>query len=128
MQSHLVRHLCHATIQIPGCINTCYPLPICASLCSPVSNRLALKHFHLKYKNNTENFLNGGTSLYSPISNRLAPPKKIKTKKGSLKSNESAHVHNENSNIEKANRVNCDDWAAERAAPSSQEPHLLSEN
>ena len=24
--------------------------------------------------------------------------------------------------------VNCDDWAAERAAPSSQQPHLLSEN
>ena len=37
-------------------------------------------------------------------------------------------MHNENSNIEKANRVNCDDWAAERAAPSSQQPHLLSEN
>ena len=55
-------------------------------------------------------------------------PKKIKTKKGSLKSNESAHVHNENSNIEKVNRVNCDDWAVERAAPSSQPPHLLSEN
>ena len=30
--------------------------------------------------------------------------------------------------ILKANRVNCDDWAAERAAPSSQQPHLLSEN
>ena len=55
-------------------------------------------------------------------------PKKIKTKKGSPKSNESAHVHNENSNIEKANRVNCDDWAVERAAPLSQPPHLLSEN
>ena len=37
-------------------------------------------------------------------------------------------MHNENSNIEKANRVNCDDWAAERAAPSSQQPYLLSEN
>ena len=37
-------------------------------------------------------------------------------------------MHNENSNTEKANRVNCDDWAAERAAPSSQQPHLLSEN
>ena len=36
-------------------------------------------------------------------------------------------MHNENSNIEKGNRVNCDDWAAERAAPS-QQPHLLSEN
>ena len=55
-------------------------------------------------------------------------PKKKKTKKGSLKSNESAQVHNENCNIEKANRVNCDDWAVERAAPSSQPPHLLSEN
>ena len=37
-------------------------------------------------------------------------------------------MHNENSNIEKANRVNCYDWAAERAAPSSQQPLLLSEN
>ena len=37
-------------------------------------------------------------------------------------------MHNENSNIEKANSVNCDDWPAERAAPSSQQPHLLSEN
>ena len=37
-------------------------------------------------------------------------------------------MNNESSNIEKANRVNCDDWAAERAAPSSQQPHLLSEN
>ena len=37
-------------------------------------------------------------------------------------------MHNENSNIEKANRVNCDNRAAERAAPSSQQPHLLSEN
>ena len=37
-------------------------------------------------------------------------------------------MHNENSNIEKANRVNCDDWAAKRAAPSSQQPHLLSDN
>ena len=36
-------------------------------------------------------------------------------------------MHNENSNIEKANRVNCDDQA-ERIAPSSQQPHLLSEN
>ena len=54
--------------------------------------------------------------------------KKIKTKKGSLKPNESAHVHNKNSNIEKANRVNCDDWPVETAAPSSQQCHLLSEN
>ena len=37
-------------------------------------------------------------------------------------------MHNGNSNIEKANRVNCDDGAAERAATSSQQPHLLSEN
>ena len=37
-------------------------------------------------------------------------------------------MHNENSNIEKANSINCDDWAAERAAPLSQQPHLLSEN
>ena len=47
-------------------------------------------------------------------------PQKIKTKKGSLKSlksKQSTHVHNENSNIQKADRVNCDDWAAETAAP-----------
>ena len=37
-------------------------------------------------------------------------------------------MHNENSNIEKANSVNCDDGAALSAAPSSQQPHLLSEN
>ena len=37
-------------------------------------------------------------------------------------------MHNKNSNIEKANTVNCDDWAAERAAPSSQQSHLISEN
>ena len=55
-------------------------------------------------------------------------PKKNKIQKRLLKSKESAHVHNENSNIEKANSINCDDWAAERAAPSSQQPHLLSEN
>ena len=36
------------------------------------------------------------------------PPKK-KTKKGSLKSKQSTRVHNENSNIQKADRVNCDD-------------------
>ena len=58
-------------------------------------------------------------------------PQKIKTQKGSLKtlkSKQSTHVHNENSNIQKADRVNCDDWAAETAAQSSQQPHLLSEN
>ena len=36
-------------------------------------------------------------------------PKKIKTKNGSLKFKQSTHVHNENSNIQKADRVNCDD-------------------
>ena len=46
----------------------------------------------------------------------------------SLKSKQSTHVHNENSNIQRADRVNCDDWAAETAALSSQQPHLLSEN
>ena len=55
-------------------------------------------------------------------------PTPQKNQKRLLKSKESAHVYNENSNIEKANSVNCDDWAAERAAPSSQQPHLLSEN
>ena len=58
-------------------------------------------------------------------------PKKVKTKKDSLKSlksKQSTHVHNENSNIQTPNRVNCDDWAAETAAPLSQQPHLLSEN
>ena len=54
-------------------------------------------------------------------------PKK-KNRKRLLKSKESAHVHNENSNIEKANSINCDDWAAERAALSSEQHHLLSEN
>ena len=46
-------------------------------------------------------------------------PPKIKTKKGSPKSKQSTHVHNENSNIQKADRVNCDDWAAETATPSA---------
>ena len=55
-------------------------------------------------------------------------PQKNKNQKRLLKSKESAHVRNKNSNIEKVNSINCDDWAAERAAPPSQQPHLLSEN
>ena len=38
-------------------------------------------------------------------------PPQIKTKKeNTQKSKPSAHVHNENSNIQKADRVNCDKW------------------
>ena len=46
-------------------------------------------------------------------------PKKIKTKNGSLKSKQSTDVHNENSNIQKADRVNCNNWEAETATPSA---------
>ena len=39
------------------------------------------------------------------------PPKKP-NKENMQKSKPSAHVHNENSKLQKADRVNCDNWAA----------------
>ena len=54
-----------------------------------------------------------GVPAYSVLSLQTGAPKKIKTKKeNTQKSKPCAHVHNKNSNNQKADRVNCDNWAA----------------